>query len=86
MADFCGWRGFCLTIGMWTRISRLFVIKTKFEAFAVIYGLGTGAVERGVHYLHQYPGFGGKMLFAVCPIAVFMAGARILDSLERENA
>lgn len=71
---------------MWTRISRLFVIKTKFEAFAVIYGLGTGAVERGVHYLHQYPGFGGKMLFAVCPIAVVMAGARILDSLERENA
>jgi hypothetical protein len=71
---------------MWTRFSRLFIIKTKFEAFAVIYGLGTGAVERGVHYLHQYPGFGGKMLFAVCPIAVFMAGARILDSLERENA
>jgi len=71
---------------MWTRIARLFVIKTKFEAFAIIYGLGTGAVERGVHYLHQYPGFGGKMLFAVCPIAVFMAGARILDSLEREQA
>ena len=86
MADFCGWRGPCLKIGMWTRLSRLFVIKTKFEAFAVIYGLGTGAVERGVHYLHQYPGFGGKMLFAVCPIAVFMAGARILDSLERERA
>ena len=70
---------------MWTRIARLFVIKTKFEAFLVIYGLGLGAVERGVHYLHQYPGFGGKLLFAVCPIAVFMAGARILDSLERER-
>lgn len=68
---------------MWTRIARLFVIKTKFEAFAVIYGLGTGAVERGVHYLQQYPGIGGWMLFAVCPIAVFMAGARILDSVER---
>jgi hypothetical protein len=72
--------------GMWTRITRLFVIKTKFEAFAVIYGLGTGAVERGVHYLHQYPGVGGWMLFAVCPIAVFMAGARILDSVERSHA
>jgi len=71
---------------MWTRIKRLFVIKTKFEAFMVIYGLGVGAVERGVHYLHQYPGFGGWMLFAVCPIAVFMAGARILDSVERSNA
>jgi hypothetical protein len=71
---------------MWTRITRLFVIKTKFEAFAVIYGLGTGAVERGVHYLQQYPGFGGWLLFAVCPIAVFMAGARILDSVERSHA
>ncbi|HSI17588.1 MAG TPA: hypothetical protein VK980_07460 [Sphingomonas sp.] len=70
---------------MLTRIARLFVIKTKFEAFAVIYGLGTGAVERGVHYLQQYPGVGGWLLFAVCPIAVFMAGARILDSVERSH-
>lgn len=70
---------------MWTRIARLFVIKTKFEAFAVIYGLATGAVERGVHYLQQYPGAGGWMLFAVCPVAVFMAGARILDSVERSH-
>ncbi len=68
---------------MWTKIARLFIIKTKFEAFLIIYGLGTGAVERGMHYIQQYPGFGGKMLFAVCPIAVFMAGARILDSVER---
>ena len=52
----------------------------------VIYGLGNGAVERGVHYLKLYPGIGGWMLFAVCPIAVFMAGARILDSLEREES
>ncbi|MET3762578.1 hypothetical protein [Sphingomonas sp. UYEF23] len=68
---------------MWTKISSLFVIKTKFEAFAVIYALALGAVERGVHYLLQYPGIGGWLLFAVCPIAVFMAGARILDSVER---
>jgi len=68
---------------MWDRIKRLFIIKTKFEAFVVIYGLGLGSVERGVHYLQQYPGYGGWMLFAVCPIAVFMAGARILDSVER---
>ncbi len=68
---------------MWTRIASLFVIKTKFEAFLVIYGLGVGAVERGVHYLHQYPGYGGWLLFALCPAAVFMAGARVLDSLER---
>lgn len=70
---------------MLARLARLFVIKTKFEAFLVIYGLGTGAVERGVHYLGQYPGLGGKLLFALCPLAVFMAGARILDSIERER-
>ena len=63
----------------------LFRIKTKFEAFLVIYGLGTGAVERGVHYMAQYPGLGGKLLFAACPIAVFMAGERILDSVERSG-
>ncbi len=67
------------------RFFRLFVIKTKFEAFLIIYGLGLGAVERGVHYLDMYPGWGGWTLFAVCPLAVFMAGARILDSLERER-
>jgi len=71
---------------MLTKFAKLFVIKTKFEAFMVIYGLGMGAVERGVHYLHQYPGFGGWLLFSVCPIAVFMAGARILDSIERQQA
>ena len=71
---------------MWIKLVRLFVIKTKFEAFLVIYGLGTGAVERGMHYMQQYPGWGGRMLFAVCPVAVFMAGARILDSLERSRA
>ncbi len=71
---------------MWSRFARLFVIKTKFEAFLVIYGLATGAAERGVHYMNQYPGWGGVMLFALCPVAVFMAGARILDSLERERA
>lgn len=70
---------------MWTKVARLFVIKTKFEAFLIIYGLGTGAVERGMHYMQQYPGVGGKMLFAVCPIAVFMAGARILESVERSG-
>ena len=79
------WPGACYVNAMIARIGRLFVIKTKFEAFLVIYGLGLGSVERGVHYLDQYPGWGGKLLFAVCPIAVFMAGARILDSLEREQ-
>ncbi|WP_342658620.1 hypothetical protein NPJ82_05660 [Sphingomonas sp. NY01] len=71
---------------MWHRIVRLFTIKSKFEAFLIIYGLAVGACQRGAMYLDQYPGWPGKMMFAVCPIAVFMAGARILDSIEREQA
>jgi hypothetical protein len=67
---------------MFRKVGRLFVIKSKFEAFLVIYGLGNGAVERGLHYLHTFPGFGGWLLFAVCPVAVFMAGAKILDSFD----
>lgn len=64
------------------RLVSLFTIKSKFEAFLVIYGLGTGAVERGFHYLGQFPGWGGWLLFAACPVAVFMAGAKILDSFD----
>ncbi len=70
---------------MFERITRLFTIRTKFEAFMVIYGLGLGATERGVHYLREYPGVAGWIMFALCPIAVFMAGARILDSVERDG-
>lgn len=64
------------------RVGRLFTIKSKFEAFLIIFGLAMGATERGVHYLARFPGWGGWLLFAVCPIAVFMAGARILDSFD----
>jgi len=69
---------------MWTRFSRPFVIKTKFEAFLIIYALAVGAASRGGTYLRDYPGRPGQMLFLACTVAVFMAGARILDSLERE--
>ena len=67
---------------MFDRARRLFTIKTKFEAYLVVYGLATGAAERGVHYMHLYPGAVGWMFFAVCPVAVFMAGAKILDSFD----
>ena len=67
---------------MFTRLRRLFTIKSKFEAYLIIYGLGLGAVERGMHYLQQYPGANGWILFTACPVAVFMAGARILDSFD----
>jgi hypothetical protein len=59
---------------------RLFVIKTRLEAWAIIYALAVGAVSRGFHYMDQYPGIGGWLLFAACTGAVFMAGAKILDA------
>jgi len=70
---------------MVTQLKNLFTIKSKFEAFLVIYGLAVGAVERGFHYLQLYPGIAGKLMFAICPIAVFMAGTRILDSIDAER-
>jgi hypothetical protein len=70
---------------MWGRIGRLFVIKNRFEAMAVIYALGLGAVDRGLRYLDLYPGFGGWLLFAACTGAVFMAGARLLELTRKDN-
>ena len=64
---------------MWKRIGRLFVIKTRLEACCVIYALALGAIERGLHYIEIYPGFGGWLLFAACTGAVFMAGAKLLE-------
>lgn len=67
---------------MWTKIKRLFTIKTKFEAFLIIYALALGATERGVIYMQQYPGYGGVLLAFACTGAVFMAGGKILDAVE----
>jgi hypothetical protein len=66
---------------MWSTIKRLFTITTRFEAFLVIYALALGACERGIHYLHQYPGFPGTLLFLACTGSVFIAGGMILDNL-----
>lgn len=66
---------------MLKKIVRLFTIKTKFEAFLVIYALALGAVERGQHYMVQYPGTPGKIMFAACTCAVFLAGAKILEAV-----
>jgi hypothetical protein len=70
---------------MLQKIGRLFVIKTRWEAFLIIYGLALGAVERGSVYLTRFPGFGGKLLFLACTGAVFMAGGKILDCLRHEQ-
>jgi hypothetical protein len=68
------------------RIKRLFTIKTKFEAFLIIYALALGASERGVVYMQQYPGFGGQLLALACTGAVFMAGGKMLDALDYQRS
>lgn len=70
---------------MLRKIARLFVIKTRFEAFAIIYALALGATSRGAHYLTDWPGWPGWLLFTACMVAVLMAGAKILDSLRYER-
>ena len=52
----------------------------------IIYALALGACSRGLHYLQEYPGWGGWLLFLACTGAVFMAGAKILDCLSYEGA
>jgi hypothetical protein len=68
----------CLAGGM-TRVARLFVIKSRFDACVIIYAIAVGALMRGSAYLQIYPGLGGALLFAACLGAVFMAGAKLLE-------
>ena len=66
---------------MGKRIARLFTIKTRFEAYLVIFAIAMGAVERGRHYLDIYPGKLGWMFAALATGVVFVAGAKLLDSV-----
>lgn len=70
---------------MLAKLKRLFVIKTRFEAFLIIYALALGATARGSAYLHEYPGIGGKLLFLATTGAVFLGGAKILDAIRLEK-
>ena len=71
---------------MLRKVGRLFTIKTRFEAWLVIYAIALGAVERGRHYLEVYPGWGGWMLAIACTGVVFLAGAKLLDSVKPRAA
>ena len=71
---------------MFAKIKRLFVIKTRFEACLIIYALALGAIERGIHYLDQYPGVGGWLLLLACTGSVFLGGAKIFDALRYEQS
>ena len=66
---------------MLKKIGRLFTIKTRLEAWLVIYAIALGAVERGRHYLETYPGVGGWLLALACTGVVFIAGGKLLDSV-----
>jgi hypothetical protein len=70
-------------MAMLRKIGRLFTIKTRFEACLVIYAIALGAVERGRLYLETYPGWGGWMLALACTGVVFLAGAKLFDSVKR---
>ena len=70
---------------MWTKVKRLFVIKTRFEAYLIIYALALGAMTRGANYTEQYPGWPGYMLMAATAGAVFLGGAKILDAIRYER-
>jgi len=67
---------------MLRKVGRLFTIKTRLEAWLVTYAIALGAVERGQHYLQTYPGWGGWMLALACTGVVFLAGAKLLDSVK----
>ena len=68
-------------MAMLRKIGRLFTIKTRLEAWLVIYAIALGAVERGRHYLETYPGLGGWLLALACTGVVFIAGAQALNSV-----
>ena len=83
MAELRDWPAVCLTIGiMLKRFARLFVIKTRLEAYLVTYAIAVGAIERGLHYMQNYPGYGGVVLALACLGVPFIAGAKLVDSVK----
>ena len=68
------------------RLTRLFTIKTRTEALLVTYAIAVGAIERGFHYMDQYPGYAGVVLALACLGVPFIAGAKLIDSVRPEPA
>ena len=65
-----------------SKIGRLFTIKTRTAAWLVTYAIAVGAVERARHYIELYPGTMGLLLALACTGVVFIAGAKLLDSVK----
>ncbi len=70
---------------LFPKIKRLFTIKTRFEAIAVIYALALGSVDRGLHYVEQFPGFFGWVMFAACTGVIFMVGGKLMDMTRADS-
>ena len=85
MAQNRHWHDTCLTLGM-SKIARLFTIRTRTEVWFVIYAIALGAIERAQHYLHAYAGINGWILALACTAVVFLAGAKLLDSVKPQPA
>ena len=66
------------------RLARLFTIKTRTEALFLTYAIAVGAIERGLHYTAQYPGSSGYVLALACLGVPFVAGAKLIDSVNVE--
>lgn len=64
------------------RLARLFTIKTRTEALLLTYAIAVGAIERGLHYVDQYPGYAGVVLALACLGVPFIAGAKLVDSVK----
>ena len=67
------------------KLARLFVIKNRFEAYLIIFGLALGAMTRGANYTLEYPGWFGYFMMSLTAGAVFLGGAKILDALRYER-
>jgi hypothetical protein len=71
---------------MISRIARLFTIKTRTEAYLIIYAIAAGAIERGRHYMDVFPGTLGLVMALLCTGVVFLAGAKLLDGVRPQPA
>ena len=73
-------------MNMRIRLARLFTIKTRTEALFVTYAIAVGAIERGLHYMDQYPGYAGVVLGLATLGVPFIAGAKLIDSVKPQPA
>ena len=80
------WHDVCLIMTMRNRVARLFTIKTRFEAFLVIFAIAMGAAERARHYIETYGlNASGLLLALCCSGVVFVAGGKLLDAVRRDQ-